>query len=121
MIRATLSRVGLRSLAQVLLGMLAFALLIEIWTALSNGDVRVAGAALGVAPLFGAFIVAVVALVVISVAGHSASRTRIRDDEETLRYRFSCSKCGWTAEAPTIEEAQDLKRQHRYATHRESS
>lgn len=120
---------GLRSLAQLLLGILAFALVIELWTALYSGGVLIGGAGVGAATLLVALIADVVAMVLVSRAGRrapsspmaaeSASPTAAPapDAEDTVAYRFECPHCGWSAEAPTMDEARTVAQEHKHARH----
>jgi hypothetical protein len=108
--------VGLRSLAQVLLGVLA--LFVEMWTAMANGTVHVGTADIGAPLLLGAFVADVIVLVVVSVSGRRASEHPVPRDEESPLYQIGCSRCGWTSEAETIEQARALGRQHTLETHR---
>jgi hypothetical protein len=61
--------VGGRSLAQLLLGLLAFVLFIEFWTAFSNDVVHIGGTVVRAPLLFSLLIVDVAALLVVSVSG----------------------------------------------------
>jgi hypothetical protein len=109
--------VGLRSLAQVVLGILAFALFIEFWTALGNDGVDVGGAAVG-APLLLLLLVAdVVVLVAISVFGRVGSPGSSGSGGTQTVVRANCSQCGWRAEAPTLTRARYLRQQHQHDAH----
>jgi hypothetical protein len=114
---ATLSRVGLRSLAQVLLGILAFALFVEMWTALANGTVHIGTAAVGAPTLFGVLVADGIALILISVTARGTADHRRPGEEDSAPYRVGCSRCGWATDASTIEEARVLGQQHRYQMH----
>jgi hypothetical protein len=99
----------LRSLAQVLLGMFCFVLVVELITALGadGGVVIVGGAAVGVPALLFALIAGVAALVAVSMLGRPADYT-----PPPATIRCECAQCDWATMALTREEARSLGQQH---------
>lgn len=72
--------VALRSLIQVVLGMLGFVILISLASAIGNGSVVIAGSHVGGPVLGFAFIVDVAAMVTVSLYRAPERRTRDGDD-----------------------------------------
>jgi hypothetical protein len=109
--------VGLRSLTQVVLGILAFALFIEFWTALGNNGVDVGGAAVS-APLLLLLLLADIALLVaIGILGRAGGRGVPRSGATRTVAQANCAECGWRVEAPTVAQARYLREQHRHDAH----
>ncbi len=105
---------GLRSLAQVLLGILGFVLIVELFTALDNGMGVVVVGGVGLRPVLLLLILVadVGALVAVGISGRSHEKRWGPDEAPRTAGRSECRVCGWTAWAPTIEQARTQGQQH---------
>ena len=107
---------GFRALAQVLLGVFAFAVFVLLLTANSDQHgtlwTEIGGVTVGAPTLFLALLVALLALVVVSRWGRSQKTIGPRDPASGTAIRSECSECDWKGWAPTIEDAKDMGRQH---------